>query len=135
MACRASLKGHDRLVMSQPSMLRGCCIEHLVYMLQPSSNPEIPWQDIAKGPKSTCAQCTCVADDGVDAWHLLPAGDTEVVNGHVDNMACFIRPGVVAISWTEDKTDPQVGLRDRQWPGFKAAAFSWSPLYAWGPTW
>jgi agmatine/peptidylarginine deiminase len=26
----------------------------------------------------------------------------------VDNMACFIRPGVVAISWTEDKTDPQV---------------------------
>ena len=35
------------------------------------------------------------------------AGDTEVVNGHVDNMACFIRPGVVAISWTEDKTDPQ----------------------------
>jgi agmatine deiminase len=36
------------------------------------------------------------------------AGDTEVVNGHVDNMACFIRPGVVAISWTEDKTDPQV---------------------------
>jgi hypothetical protein len=31
-----------------------------------------------------------------------------VVNGHVDNMACFIRPGVVAISWTEDKTDPQV---------------------------
>jgi hypothetical protein len=36
------------------------------------------------------------------------AGDTEVVNGHVDNMACFIRPGVVAISWTEDRTDPQV---------------------------
>jgi agmatine deiminase len=36
------------------------------------------------------------------------AGDDEVVNGHVDNMACFIRPGVVAISWTEDKTDPQV---------------------------
>jgi agmatine deiminase len=35
------------------------------------------------------------------------AGDTEVVNGHVDNMACFIRPGVIAISWTEDTTDPQ----------------------------
>jgi agmatine/peptidylarginine deiminase len=33
------------------------------------------------------------------------AGDTEVVNGHVDNMACFIRPGVVTISCTEDKTD------------------------------
>ena len=44
--------------------------------------------------------CWCVA-----------AGDTEVVNGHVDNMACFIRPGVIAISWTEDKTDPQVSTR------------------------
>jgi hypothetical protein len=44
------------------------------------------------------AVCCCAA-----------AGDTEVVNGHVDNMACFIRPGVIAISWTEDKTDPQVG--------------------------
>jgi agmatine deiminase len=44
---------------------------------------------------------------------LLSAGDTEVVNGHVDNMACFIRPGVVAISWTEDKTDPQYECSSR----------------------
>ena len=28
-------------------------------------------------------------------------------NGHVDNMACFIRPGVVALTWTNDKNDPQ----------------------------
>jgi hypothetical protein len=41
------------------------------------------------------------------------AGDTEVVNGHVDNMACFIRPGVVAISWTEDKFDPQYECSSR----------------------
>jgi agmatine deiminase len=41
------------------------------------------------------------------------AGDTEVVNGHVDNMACFIRPGVVAMSWTEDKTDPQYECSSR----------------------
>ncbi|KAI8470480.1 MAG: hypothetical protein J3K34DRAFT_420640 [Monoraphidium minutum] len=41
------------------------------------------------------------------------AGDTEVVNGHVDNMACFIRPGVIAISWTDDVTDPQYECSSR----------------------
>lgn len=28
-------------------------------------------------------------------------------NEHVDNMACFIRPGVVALAWTTNKDDPQ----------------------------
>ena len=28
-------------------------------------------------------------------------------NGHVDNICCFLRPGEVALSWTDDKNDPQ----------------------------
>ena len=28
-------------------------------------------------------------------------------DGHVDNLCCFIRPGVVALTWTDDRTDPQ----------------------------
>ena len=28
-------------------------------------------------------------------------------SGHVDNLACFIRPGVVALTWTDDRNDPQ----------------------------
>ena len=28
-------------------------------------------------------------------------------NGHVDNLCCFIRPGVVALTWTDDRFDPQ----------------------------
>jgi agmatine deiminase len=28
-------------------------------------------------------------------------------DGHVDNLACFIRPGVVLLSWPEDPSDPQ----------------------------
>lgn len=36
------------------------------------------------------------------------AGDDAVVNGHVDNLACFVRPGVVALSWCDDINDPQV---------------------------
>jgi len=28
-------------------------------------------------------------------------------DGHVDNLCCYVRPGVVALTWTDDKTDPQ----------------------------
>ena len=28
-------------------------------------------------------------------------------NEHIDNMACFVKPGVVALAWTDDKSDPQ----------------------------
>ena len=28
-------------------------------------------------------------------------------SGHVDNLACFVRPGVVALTWTDDRSDPQ----------------------------
>ena len=28
-------------------------------------------------------------------------------SGHVDNLACFVRPGIVALAWTEDTSDPQ----------------------------
>lgn len=34
------------------------------------------------------------------------AGDDDT-NGHIDNMCCFVRPGVVLLSWIEDETDPQ----------------------------
>jgi len=34
------------------------------------------------------------------------SGD-EDTNGHIDNMCCFARPGVVLLSWTDDETDPQ----------------------------
>jgi agmatine deiminase len=28
-------------------------------------------------------------------------------DGHVDNLACFVRPGVVLLTWSEDQSDPQ----------------------------
>ena len=31
-------------------------------------------------------------------------------NGHVDNLCCFIRPGVVALNWTDDRSDPQYAI-------------------------
>jgi hypothetical protein len=71
-------------------------------LLDESRNPALGKEGIEKLLKEYLG-----LDKVVWLWKGM-AGDTEVVNGHVDNMACFIRPGVVAISWTEDKTDPQV---------------------------
>ena len=33
--------------------------------------------------------------------------DGDETNEHIDNMACFVRPGVVALAWTDDKTTKQ----------------------------
>ncbi len=36
-------------------------------------------------------------------------------DGHVDNLACFARPGVVLLTWTDDESDPQHAIsRDAQ---------------------
>lgn len=38
----------------------------------------------------------------------LPRGVyKDETSGHVDNMACFVRPGVVLLDWCEDESDPQ----------------------------
>lgn len=31
-------------------------------------------------------------------------------NGHVDNIANYVKPGVVALAWTDDQTDPQYAI-------------------------
>jgi len=45
---------------------------------------------------------------GVSTIVWLQAGVYhDETSGHVDNIACFLRPGVVALTWTDDHNDPQ----------------------------
>jgi agmatine deiminase len=45
---------------------------------------------------------------GVEKILWLGAGVYhDETNGHVDNIACFLRPGLVALTWTDDHNDPQ----------------------------
>jgi len=30
--------------------------------------------------------------------------------GHIDNLACFVKPGVVALTWTDERRDPQYAV-------------------------
>lgn len=45
---------------------------------------------------------------GVKKVIWLPEGVfNDETDGHIDNMCCFVRPGEVALHWTDDADDPQ----------------------------
>ncbi|XP_030494353.2 agmatine deiminase [Cannabis sativa] len=46
---------------------------------------------------------------GIKKVIWLPRGlyGDDDTNGHIDNLCCFVKPGVVVLSWTDDETDPQ----------------------------
>jgi agmatine deiminase len=68
-------------------------------LLNENRNPNLSKKEI---------EDTLRAYTGVSQFIWLEAGIfNDETNGHVDNIACFIRPGCVALSWTDDHNDPQ----------------------------
>ncbi len=66
-----------------------------------------------RNPHLTRAEIeTCLADYlNLEKIIWLGQGTyNDETNGHVDNLCCFIRPGVVALTWTDDKNDPQYAI-------------------------
>ena len=63
-----------------------------------------------RNPDKTQAELETLLSDylGISKFIWLNRGIyNDETNGHVDNICCFIRPGVVALAWTDDKSDPQ----------------------------
>jgi agmatine deiminase len=67
-------------------------------LLNPNRNPGCSREEIER------ALCEHLGAEAV-IWlgSGLPGDET---NGHVDNIACFARPGVVLLAWTDDRSDP-----------------------------
>ncbi|MBV8341492.1 MAG: agmatine deiminase [Gammaproteobacteria bacterium] len=42
-------------------------------------------------------------------------------SGHIDNLACFIRPGLVCLTWTDRRRDPQYAVSRDAWERLHAA--------------
>ena len=68
-------------------------------LLSPNRNPERSRQEIER------VLCDYLGAEKV-VWLGRGVFEDET-DGHVDNLACFVRPGVVVLSWTEDESDPQ----------------------------
>lgn len=71
-------------------------------LLNPNRNPALSREEIEQHLKDYL---------GVSKVLWLGAGlvDDET-SGHIDNIACFVRPGVVALTWCEDPLDPQYAI-------------------------
>jgi agmatine deiminase len=71
-----------------------------------------------RNPKLTRAQIEAHlrAYLGVSAVVWLGKGVVnDETDGHVDNLACFVRPGVVCLAWTDDRRDPQHVISRDAW--------------------
>ncbi|MDD2705142.1 MAG: agmatine deiminase [Acidocella sp.] len=71
-------------------------------VLNENRNPDVKRQDMERMLK-----------DYLGASHVIwlangvPGDET---NGHVDNLACFIRPGTVLLTWCDDPADPHYAV-------------------------
>lgn len=71
-------------------------------LLNPNRNPELSREQIEAGLH---------AHLGTEKVVWLGRGVFEdETDGHVDNLACFARPGVVLLTWSEDSADPQAAI-------------------------
>ncbi|XP_027330840.1 agmatine deiminase [Abrus precatorius] len=78
----------------------GTCLTTEECLLNKNRNPHLSMNQIEDELKAYL---------GVRKVIWLPRGlyGDDDTNGHIDNMCCFVKPGVVLLSWTDDETDPQ----------------------------
>ncbi|HEX9091540.1 MAG TPA: agmatine deiminase, partial [Anaerolineales bacterium] len=68
-------------------------------LLNPNRNPTFSRQDIEDMLKGYLNISKVI-------W-LGQGVCNDETSGHVDNLCCFVRPGEVVLTWTDDKSDPQ----------------------------
>jgi agmatine deiminase len=62
-----------------------------------------------RNPGAARQEMERVLKDYLGASHVIWLGEGvpfDETGGHVDNLACFVRPGVVLLTWTDDAADP-----------------------------
>jgi agmatine deiminase len=100
------IEGHDRYrapIINEGGAIhvdgQGTAMVTESVSLNPNRNPDLGKEDIERHLKSYLGVQTVIwLGDGVV--------DDET-GGHIDNLACFVKPGAVALIWTDDKRDPQ----------------------------
>jgi agmatine deiminase len=82
-------------------------------LLNPNRNPRLTRADIERLLRRYL---------GVDHVVWLGRGVfNDETDGHVDNLCCFIRPAEVALTWTDDRRDPQYEISHDAYERLRAA--------------
>ena len=62
--------------------------------------------------------------DYLGVSHIIWLGKgvfNDETDGHIDNLACFVRPGVVCLTWCDQRRDPQYAISHDAWERLHAA--------------
>jgi agmatine deiminase len=78
---------------------QGTCLTTEECLLNPNRNPHMTRQDIEDQLRRFLSVTTVI-------W-LGQGLYQDETGGHIDELACFTSPGHVALTWTEDRDDPQ----------------------------
>nr|MBC7245736.1 agmatine deiminase [Chloroflexota bacterium] len=82
-------------------------------LLNPNRNPHMKKEEIEENLRRYL---------GVEKIIWLGRGVCgDETSGHVDNLCCFIRPGMVALTWTDDRSDPQYEISCDAYERLRAA--------------
>jgi len=77
----------------------GTCITTTECLLSPGRNPDLTQDEIENLLKEYL---------GVEKVLWIPRGVfNDETTGHVDNLTCYLRPAEIALTWTDDQSDPQ----------------------------
>jgi agmatine deiminase len=78
---------------------QGTCLTTEECLLNPNRNPQLTRSEIEAQLRAFLGVRTII-------W-LKWGVHLDETSGHIDELACFTAPGVVALTWTEDRKDPQ----------------------------
>jgi agmatine deiminase len=82
-------------------------------LLNANRNPELSRPDIERALR-----------EYLGVSHVIWLGRgvfNDETGGHVDNLACFVRPGEVCLTWTDRRRDPQYAISLDAWERLRAA--------------
>jgi agmatine deiminase len=78
---------------------QGTCLTTAECLLSPGRNPNLSQEQIEAYLKEYL---------NLEKVLWVPRGvHGDETSGHVDNLVCFLRPGELALTWTDDRSDPQ----------------------------
>jgi agmatine deiminase len=76
-------------------------------LLNPNRNPRMSRKQIEAALRAYLGVTTVV-------W-LGQGVFNDETDGHIDNLACFVRPGEVCLTWTDNRRDPQYAISLDAW--------------------